>query len=115
METLGRCPDCGESVVVRIIPDQPGEIQPHRCRARLCEYPGCRITRLIDDMVQFDSAEWYCPTHALLAVARDLVRLYRTEGEADWTAICEILGETLPEILAAVEPDPRRSPRPSST
>ena len=58
-------------------------------------------------MVQSPSGPWYC--HALLLAARELVALYRAEGEADWTAISEIIGETLPEIIAAADREADRS------
>ena len=34
---------------------------------------------------------------------RALVALYRAEGEADWSAISEMIGETLPEILRRID------------
>jgi hypothetical protein len=55
------------------------------------------------EMVQVCSDEWYCPSHALLLAARDLVALYRVEGDADWTAISEIIAETLPDLVAKME------------
>lgn len=102
-ESNGRCPDCGEWV--RIIPceRQPAEIPPHGCRARTCEYPDCRVTRFMDEMVQTPAGTWYCPKHGLFCAVTDLISLYRREGEADWTAICEIIGEQLPEIVKKVE------------
>jgi len=54
-------------------------------------------------MIRFQSGEWYCPGHALLLVARELVALHRARGEANWTAISEILGETLPAVIAKLE------------
>jgi len=56
-----------------------------------------------DGMIRFQSGEWYCPRHALLLVARQLVALYWAQGEANWTASSAILGETLPEVIAKVE------------
>jgi hypothetical protein len=57
----------------------------------------------MDEMVQFATGEWYCPHHGLLLAARDLVSLYRVEGDADWTTISEIIAELLPELVAKVE------------
>jgi hypothetical protein len=54
-------------------------------------------------MVQAGSGEWYCPAHGLLAAARELVSLSRVEGEADWTAISEIIGDALPELVAKAD------------
>lgn len=102
-ESNGRCPDCGEWVEIILCEGKPAEIPPHGCRARTCEYPGCRVTRLTEEMVQGASGVWQCPNHALLLAARDLVSLYQCEGEADWTAISEIIGEQLPEIVKKVE------------
>src|SRR5437016_1086769 len=102
-QTQGRCPDCGAPVLVTLTRGKPGEIAPHACGTRYCEYKRCRVKALMDEMVQFPTGEWYCPRHALLLAARDLVSLYRVEGDADWTAICEIIAELLPEILAKTE------------
>jgi hypothetical protein len=55
------------------------------------------------EMVQVGSGAWYCPEHGLLLAAKELVSLYRAEGNADWTAISEIIGETLPGVVAKVE------------
>jgi hypothetical protein len=41
---------------------------------------------------------------ALLLAARDLIRLYQVEGDADWGAISEILDEALPEVVPKMEP-----------
>jgi hypothetical protein len=101
--TWGRCPHCGESVMVEVTADEPGKILEHGCDARACEYPGCAINLLKEEMVQFAGGEWYCPDHGLLLAAKDLVSLYRAEGDADWTAISEILGDTLPGVVAKVE------------
>ncbi len=102
-KTQGRCPDCGAPVLVTITRGSPAEIPPHACGARACEDEGCRVRALMDEMVRFPAGEWYCPSHGLLLAARDLVALYRVEGDADWTAICEIIGELLPELLAKAE------------
>lgn len=102
-QTQGRCPACGAPVLVTITRGRPTEIPPHGCGARACEHEGCRVRALMDEMVRFPAGEWYCPSHGLLLAARDLVSLYRVEGEADWTAICEIIGELLPELLAKAE------------
>ena len=102
-QTQGRCPDCGAPVLVTLTRGRPGEIAAHACRARYCEYERCRVKALMDEMVQFATGEWYCPHHGLLLAARDLVSLYRVEGDADWTAICEIIAELLPELVAKVE------------
>lgn len=83
--------------------EQPGRVLPHECRSRSCEYPGCRVKGLMDQMVHAASGEWYCPGHGLLLAAKELVAFYRVEGDAGWTAIGEILGETLPELIAKAE------------
>ena len=54
-------------------------------------------------MVQFDDGPWYCPSHALLLVAKTLVLLYRVEGDADWSSMCELIAETLPDVITKVE------------
>ncbi len=101
--TQGRCPHCGESVMVEVTKGQQGEILEHRCQARACAYSGCRVLTLRDEMVRFAPGKWYCPSHGLLVLAKDLVSLYRVEGDVDWTAISEILGEGLPDIVAKAE------------
>ncbi len=107
-QTQGRCPDCGAPVLVTFTPGRPAEIPPHACGARACEYEGCVVRALMDEMVQFPAGEWYCASHGLLLAARDLVALYRVESDADWTAICEIIGELLPQLLAKVETHERQ-------
>ncbi|SRR5258708_30736863 len=111
-KTQGRCPDCGAPVLVTVTTGRAAEIPPHACGARRCEYEGCRVRALIDEMAQFPAGEWYCPGHGLLLAARDLVTLYRVEGDADWTAIGEIIAELLPELVAKAEV--RERSRPSS-
>lgn len=68
-------------------------------------------------MAQFDDRPWYCPSHALLLVAKTLVLLYRVGGKADWSSICELIAETLPAVIRKVEEGegfPRRlDPAPS--
>jgi hypothetical protein len=103
-ETYGRCPDCGESVLVTLNRGRPGTVALHGCRIRLCEEPDCAVKGFPERMFQVESGSWYCAAHALRLAARDLVALYRVKGEADWTAISEIIGEVLPRILAL---DPR--------
>ena len=73
---------------------------PRRSLTRTCEHPGCGADRLPETMTRLESGAWYCPTHALLLAARDLVGLYRAEGDADWTAIAEIIGQVLPGVVA---------------
>src|SRR5436309_4270957 len=102
-QTEGRCPDCVALVLVTLTARRPAEIPPHACRARACEYERCQVRALMGEMVQFPDGEWYCPSHGLLLAARDLVSLYRVEGDADWTAICGIITELLPELVAKVE------------
>ena len=70
---------------------------------RACEYGPCRVDRLPEQMIRFPSGGWYCPEHALLLAARDLVALYRMEGDADWAAISEVIAEGLPDILTKLE------------
>jgi len=101
--TWGRCPHCGESVIVEVTEREPGKIVEHSCEARSCEYAGCLVTELKEEMVQLAGGEWHCPSHGLLLAARHLVALYRAESDAEWTAISEIIGETLPDIVVKVE------------
>ena len=98
-KTIGRCPDCGSPVEVQRVSRRAGTILPHGCPSRECEYLGCGVIWLQDHMIQLDDQAWYCPSHALVVVAEDLVGLYRVPGEADWTVISEILAETLPNLL----------------
>jgi hypothetical protein len=102
-ESNGRCPDCGEWVVIIVRESMPADIPPHDCRARECEAPACRVMRWTEEMVRVASGAWYCPVHALLLAAKDLVTLYRVEGEADWTRISEILAEELPQLVPKAE------------
>ena len=79
---------------------EPARVLPHGCPARVCEYPGCRVTELHDRMVQADDGAWFCPRHGLLNAAKVLLTLYRAPGDADWSQICELIAETLPGVLA---------------
>src|SRR5262249_55918619 len=99
-KTIGRCPDCGSPVEVQRGVGQPGTVLPHGCPARACEYPDCRVIGLQEEMIRLDDQAWYCPSHALLVTAEDLVTLYRIPGDADWTLISEILTDTLPGLLS---------------
>ncbi len=89
--------------MVEVTEGEPGKIMEHGCDARACGYPDCSVIELEKEMVQFAGGEWYCPSHGLLLAAKDLVTLYRVEGEADWTAISEIIAETLPDVVAKAE------------
>ena len=100
---LGRCPDCGECVLVTMNPGMPGTVALHGCSSRLCQQPGCTVRGLPETMFRVESGAWYCPSHALCLAARDLVALCRTEGEADWTAISEIIAEVLPSLIAKLD------------
>ena len=100
---MGRCRDCGAAVEVETRMHEPARVLPHGCPARVCEYPGCRVTELQDGMVQADDGAWFCPRHALLNIARTLLTLYRVQGDADWSQICELIAETLPDVIAKVE------------
>ncbi len=110
MTTQGRCPDCGAVVLIEPTPGTPATIPPHQCASRACEVERCRVRALMEEMVQFGSGAWYCPEHGLLLAAKDLVSHYRAEGEADWSAICEIIADILPELVAKVEARARQSP-----
>ena len=103
MTTQGRCPDCGAVVLIEQTPGTPATIPPHQCGSCACEVERCRVRGLMDEMVQFGSGAWYCPEHGLLLAAKDLVSRYRAEGDADWASISEIIGETLPGVVAKVE------------
>lgn len=80
-----------------------GTIPPHASSRRACEHAGCEVREFSEAMVKVESGAWFCPNHALLLAARDLVAFYRADDEADWTAISEIIGEQLPEIVKKVE------------
>jgi len=97
VKTLGRCPHCGKSTPVLCVPGQPGEVLEHDCDARACETPGCLVVRLPDEMIQFPTGEWYCPSHALLTAAQALVDLHATR--TSHAEIVEILEDVLPGIL----------------
>lgn len=102
-EIVARCPDCGAAVAFVIRPGVPVDITPHGCPARACEYPGCRVRRLRDEMVQVHAGSWHCPAHGLLLYVKHLVALYRSAGDADWGRICEIIDQVLPEVVAKIE------------
>lgn len=102
-DTLGRCPDCGAPILVTLRPGLPADIPPHGCSSRACETEKCHVRRPAEEMVQLASGGWYCPGHALLLAAKDLVALYRVEGAADWTAIAEVIAEALPNIVVKAE------------
>ena len=38
-------------------------------------------------------------TKGLLVTARALVGLYQVEGDADWSEICAVIAEVLPEVI----------------
>ncbi len=99
----GRCSDCGAAVEVEVRKPLPGRVLPHGCPARACEYPACRVVELQERMFRYDDGTWCCPRHGLVVAARALVSLYRAEGEADWSAMSELIGETLPEILRRID------------
>ncbi len=111
----GRCPDCGAAVEVEIRKPLPGRVLPHGCPARACEYPACRVVELQERMFRYDDGTWYCPRHGLIVATRALVALYRAEGEADWSVVSELIGETLPEILRRIDATERSSGRLEST
>jgi len=102
-KTIGRCPDCGHTVEVCRRTGRPSTIVPHCCPVRVCEYPDCHATGAADVMVQRDEGVWYCPPHALVVAAEELVGLYFVPGVADWNVICEIISETLPGLLARLK------------
>jgi hypothetical protein len=62
-------------------------------------------------MFRFEDGTWYCPRHGLVVAARALVALYRVEGEGDWSAMSEMIGETLPDILRRLDAAERGSGR----
>jgi hypothetical protein len=62
-------------------------------------------------MFRYDDGTWSCPRHGLVVADRALVALYRAEGEADWSAMSELIGETLPEILHRLDATERSSGR----
>ena len=94
--------------MVEVERGKPGRVMAHGCQSRACEYPRCRVKDLMERMAPAAGGEWYCPGHGLLLAARELVSLYRVEGEADWTVICEIIGETLPDLITRAEAHEKR-------
>jgi len=96
-------PIAARAVEVEIRKPSPGRVLPHGCPARACEYPACRVVELRDRMFHCDDGTWYCPGDGLVVAARTLVALYRVEGDADWSAVAEIIEETLPEILRRLD------------
>jgi len=68
-----------------------------------CEHPICTIKGYRGQMVRTPTGDWFCPAHGLLVSAKELVLLYSEKGDADWTAISEIIGETLPSRIAKLE------------
>ena len=115
LKTIGRCPDCGTPVEVRLLAGRPGTILPHGCPIRVCEYPDCRMTGVRDAMVQDGDGGWYCPSHGLVAAVQELVSLYRVPGVADWNVICEVISETLPALLSKLKAWPNEPRRLSSS
>src|SRR5687768_11136232 len=108
-KTLGRCPDCSKAAPIIRERGKPAEILPHDCDARPCEARGCLVARLPVEMIQFPSGAWYCPSHALLTAAREIVFLHGTA-----TCICRtapLLGYLLPSILEHFPEESSRAPR----
>jgi hypothetical protein len=97
VKTLGRCPDCGKPAPTIVLPGRPTEILEHGCLAHPCRVEGCLVARLPDDMVQFPSGAWYCPSHGLLKVLRDLAILHGA-GRQDMMAI--LFNRTVPLVLS---------------
>ncbi len=54
-------------------------------------------------MVHSGDGAWYCPRHGLLVTAKALLGLYQVEGDADWSEICAVIREVLPEVIHKVE------------
>jgi hypothetical protein len=98
VKTLGRCPDCGKSAPVLRAPGRPTEVLEHDCDARACETSGCLVARFPHEMVQFPGGAWYCPSHGLLTVLRDLLTLHRSCNGHDLMAV--LFDETVPAVLA---------------
>ena len=99
IRTICGSPTIGAGEKYGAILDVLNSIRATPAGSRICEYPGCTSEENLEAMTQLAGGEWFCIPHALLAAARDLVALYRVEGEADWTTISEILGETLPRLV----------------
>jgi hypothetical protein len=95
---IGSCLDCGAVVEAEMRRQAPTRIVRHECLARGCAFMSCSVTDRQDRMVRLDGA-WYCTRHALVLVSKQLVSLYRAEGTADWSSICELIAETLPAII----------------
>lgn len=63
-----------------------------------------RSTWTLAKRFEFLSAgAWYCPRHGLLVTAKALLGLYQVEGDADWSEICAVIREVLPEVIHKVE------------
>src|SRR5438552_2007424 len=103
VRSWGRCPDCGAAVEVEVRKPDLARVLPHGCPARVCEYPGCRVSEVHDRMVHTDDGAWFCPPHGLLVTAKALVALYCVEGDADWSQICEVITEALRAVINKVE------------
>lgn len=97
VKTLGRCPDCGLLAPILLARGRASEILEHGCPAHACESPGCLVARLPDDMIQFPSGAWYCPSHALLSAARDLVSLHRAGNSQ--RMMDQLLEDVVPAVL----------------
>jgi hypothetical protein len=97
VKTLGRCPDCGKPAPTIRIPGRATEILEHGCLARPCHVAGCLVARVPDDMVQFPGGAWYCPSHGLLTVLRELLILHRSGNCQDIMAV--LFDETVPTVL----------------
>ena len=97
IKTLGRCPDCGLPAPILAVRGKPTEILEHGCLARACESPRCLVARLSEEMVQFPSGTWHCPSHALLDAAQDLVSLHHAGNSQ--RMMDQLLDEVVPAIL----------------
>jgi hypothetical protein len=96
VKTLGRCPDCGAPAPILAVHGKATEILEHGCDARACEASGCLVARLKEEMVQFPGGAWYCPSHGVLMVLRELLILHRSH-RPDMMAL--LLEDTVPTVL----------------
>jgi hypothetical protein len=90
---------------VRLHPGEPGEIVGHTCPACACQYEACDVRRMTEEMAELSTNEWYCPSHALIAIARELVVLVWHDKP---TAIVTLVSEKLPDIVLKFTEDEGR-------
>jgi pimeloyl-ACP methyl ester carboxylesterase len=84
----------------------------HALGAEQVDIFGFSIGGMIAQQVALDAPELVRRLIPLLNIAKTLLALYRTPGDAEWSQICELIAETLPGVIAKVEvADGRLAPR----